>query len=124
MMKGRHSQWCMLSINFVITCRVTNSSLCGPYGIVILGLKTPIFKKIARWLLLFSEYDFVVIYKPRRFHFMANALSQMPNKKVEYWIEQRTLCFSSCNRCGYRKFWNTLLPKTFRFIITMNKRKS
>jgi hypothetical protein len=33
--------------------------------------------KIARWLLIFLEYDFLVIYKLGRFHSMADSLSQM-----------------------------------------------
>jgi hypothetical protein len=41
--------------------------------------KPQVSRKITRWLLLFLEYDFLVIYKPRRPHFVANALSQMPD---------------------------------------------
>ncbi len=32
--------------------------------------------QVSRWLLLFLEYDFLVIYKPRS-HFVADTLSQM-----------------------------------------------
>jgi hypothetical protein len=34
---------------------------------------------IVRWLLLFLEYDFKIVYKPDRSHLMANALSRLPN---------------------------------------------
>jgi hypothetical protein len=32
-----------------------------------------------KWLILFLEFDFSIICKPRRFHFVVDALSQMPN---------------------------------------------
>jgi hypothetical protein len=31
-------------------------------------------RKITRWLLLFLEYDFIVVYKPNKIHVVANAL--------------------------------------------------
>jgi len=34
-------------------------------------------RRLARWLLLFLEYDFSVICKPRRSHFVVDALFQM-----------------------------------------------
>jgi hypothetical protein len=33
--------------------------------------------RIARWLLLFLEYDFIVVYKLGRIHVVANALSRL-----------------------------------------------
>jgi hypothetical protein len=41
--------------------------------------KPQLFGKIARWLLLFLEYDFIIIYKPSRTHYMANALFCLPH---------------------------------------------
>jgi hypothetical protein len=36
--------------------------------------KPQLFDKIARWLLLFLEYDFIVIYKPQRTHLVVDVL--------------------------------------------------
>jgi hypothetical protein len=36
--------------------------------------------RLVRWLLLFLEYDFKIIYKPGKSHLMANALSRLPNQ--------------------------------------------
>jgi hypothetical protein len=36
-------------------------------------------RKITRWLLLFLEYDFIVVYKPNKIHVVANALSKLLN---------------------------------------------
>jgi hypothetical protein len=35
--------------------------------------------KLVRWLILFLEYDFKIVYKPSRSHLMANALSKLTN---------------------------------------------
>jgi hypothetical protein len=40
--------------------------------------KPQVFGKIAKWL-LFMEYYFKIVYKPGRFHLMADALSRLPN---------------------------------------------
>jgi hypothetical protein len=39
-----------------------------------------VFCIIVRWLLLFLEYDFKIIYKLGRSHLMADALSRLPNQ--------------------------------------------
>jgi hypothetical protein len=36
-------------------------------------------RRITRWLLLFLEYDFIVVYKPDKTHVVANVLSKLPN---------------------------------------------
>jgi hypothetical protein len=41
--------------------------------------KPQVFGKLARWLLLFLEYNLKFIYKHGRPHLMANALSGLPN---------------------------------------------
>ncbi len=46
---------------------------------VYLVNKPQVFSIIMRWLLLFLEYDFKIVYKPSRSHVMANALSRLPN---------------------------------------------
>jgi hypothetical protein len=47
---------------------------------VYLVNKPQVFGKIIRWLFLFLEYDFKIIYKPSRSHLMAHALSRLPNQ--------------------------------------------
>ncbi len=49
-------------------------------ALVYLVNKPQVFNKIARWLLLFLEYDFKIVYKLNRSHWMANALSKLPNQ--------------------------------------------
>lgn len=38
-----------------------------------------VFGKIAKWVLIFLEYDFLIFYKPRVSHSIANILSCMLN---------------------------------------------
>jgi hypothetical protein len=47
---------------------------------VYLVSKPQVPSRIIRWLLLFLEYDFKIVYKRGRFHLMANALSRVPNQ--------------------------------------------
>jgi hypothetical protein len=35
---------------------------------------------LIKWLLLFLEYDFKIIYKPSRSHLMVDALNRLPNQ--------------------------------------------
>jgi hypothetical protein len=46
-------------------------------ALVYLVNKPHVLRRIARWLLLFLEYDFVVVYKPRKTHVVAYALSRL-----------------------------------------------
>jgi len=48
-------------------------------ALLYLVQKPQVSRRIARWLLLFLEYDFSVICKPRKFHFVVDALFQMPD---------------------------------------------
>jgi Uri superfamily endonuclease len=48
-------------------------------ALIYLINKPHVFSKLARWLLLFLEYDFKIVYKPGRSHIMANVLSTLPN---------------------------------------------
>ncbi len=41
--------------------------------------KPEVFGKIIRWLLLFLEYDFQIVYKLRKSHLMTDELSRHPN---------------------------------------------
>jgi hypothetical protein len=46
---------------------------------VYLVNKPQVSSRIVRWLLLFLEYDFKIVYKLGRSHIMANASSRLPN---------------------------------------------
>jgi hypothetical protein len=48
-------------------------------ALVYLVNKPQISERIARWLLLFLEYDFIILYKPGKTHVVTNALSRLPN---------------------------------------------
>jgi hypothetical protein len=49
-------------------------------ALVYLVNKPQISGRLTRWLLLFLEYDFKIIYKLGGSHLMANALSRLPNQ--------------------------------------------
>jgi hypothetical protein len=55
------------------------TSLMDHMALVYLVNKSLVFRMLVKWLLLFLEYDFKIIYKPGRSHLMANALSKLPN---------------------------------------------
>jgi hypothetical protein len=46
-------------------------------ALVYLVNKPHVSRKLARWLLLFLEYEFIITYKPGRIHVVANALSRL-----------------------------------------------
>jgi hypothetical protein len=48
-------------------------------ALVYLVKKPQVFMKLARWLLLFLEYDFKIVYKPNKSHLMAYAFNRLPN---------------------------------------------
>jgi hypothetical protein len=48
-------------------------------ALIYLINKPHVSGKIIKWLLLFLEYDFTVVYKPCRIHVIANVLSRLPN---------------------------------------------
>jgi hypothetical protein len=41
--------------------------------------KPQVSKRIARWLILFLEYDFIIVYKLGKTHVVTNALSRLPD---------------------------------------------
>jgi hypothetical protein len=49
------------------------------YRIGLFGQQTTISGRITKWLLLFLEYDFTVVYKLNKIHVVANALSILTN---------------------------------------------
>jgi hypothetical protein len=46
-------------------------------ALVYLINKPHVFRRIAKWLLLFLEYEFIVVYKHSKTHVVANALSKL-----------------------------------------------
>jgi hypothetical protein len=48
-------------------------------ALVYLVNKPHVLGRIARWLLLFLEYDFTIVYKPSKTHVVANSLSRLPD---------------------------------------------
>jgi hypothetical protein len=52
--------------------------------------KPQVFNKITRWLLLFLEYDFKIIYKPGRSHLMVDALHRLPNQAHSVGVLNQT----------------------------------
>jgi hypothetical protein len=48
-------------------------------ALVYLVNKPQVSRKIMRWLLLFLEYDFIVMYKQGKTHVIADALSRLPD---------------------------------------------
>jgi hypothetical protein len=48
-------------------------------SLVYLVHKPHVLGGIARWLLLFLEYDYTVVYKPGKTHVVVDVLSKLPN---------------------------------------------
>jgi hypothetical protein len=46
-------------------------------ALVYLVNKPQVSGRISKWLLLFLEYDFIVVYNPNKTHVVANALSRL-----------------------------------------------
>jgi hypothetical protein len=46
-------------------------------AMVYLVNKPQVLKRITRWLLLFFNYDFIMVYKPSKTHVVADALSRL-----------------------------------------------
>ncbi len=59
-------------------------------ALVYLVNKQHVFGKLTKWLLLFMEYDFKIVYKPSRSHLMADALSRLHNQTEPIVIPDET----------------------------------
>ncbi len=75
-------------------------------ALVYLVNKPQVSSKITRWLLLFLEYDFKIVYKPSISHLMANALSRLPNQAKSVGVLDQTteLICSPYSQSGYKVF--------------------
>jgi len=47
-------------------------------ALIYLVNKPQLFGRIARWLLLFLEYEFIVVYEPSKMHVVVDVLSKLP----------------------------------------------
>ncbi len=52
--------------------------------------KTIVLRRVIRWLLLFLEYDFIVVYKLGKTHVVKNALSRLPNITEPIGVSNQT----------------------------------
>jgi hypothetical protein len=59
-------------------------------ALVYLVNKPHVSGKIARWLLLFLKYAFIVVYNLGRIHVVANALSRLSNSKKPTSVPDQT----------------------------------
>jgi len=48
-------------------------------------------RKITRWLLIFLEYEFTVIYKPGRTHVVVDALFRLPKSVKPLGVPNQTM---------------------------------
>jgi hypothetical protein len=48
-------------------------------ALVYLANKPHVLKIIVQWLFVFLKYDFTIMYKPRKIHVVADALSRLQN---------------------------------------------
>jgi hypothetical protein len=45
--------------------------------------------RIAKWLLLFLDYEFAIVYKPNTTHVVDNVLSRLPNNSKPLGVPYR-----------------------------------
>ncbi len=60
-------------------------------ALVYLVDKPQVSGRIARWLLLFLEYEFIIVYKFGRTHIVANVLSRLPNNSKPLGVPYETV---------------------------------
>ncbi len=59
-------------------------------ALVYLVNKPQVSSMLVKWLLLFLEYDFKIVYKPSRSHLMVDALSKLSNQTERVKILDQT----------------------------------
>jgi hypothetical protein len=60
-------------------------------ALVYLVNKPQVVEKIVKWLLLFLEYDFTIVYKLGIIHVVANALLRLPNITKPTGVPNQTI---------------------------------
>jgi len=63
-------------------------------ALVYLVNKPQVSRRIARWLLLFLEYDFTIMYKPNIFRVVTNALLRLLDVVEPISVPNQTTCAS------------------------------
>jgi hypothetical protein len=59
-------------------------------AVVYLVNKPQVSRRITRWLLLFFEYDFTIVYKLGRIHVFADALSRLSDSTEPIGVFDQT----------------------------------
>ncbi len=59
--------------------------------LVYLVNKPYVSRRITRWLLLFLEYEFIVVYKLGRTHVVVDGLSRLPNTSEPFGVPNQTM---------------------------------
>jgi len=59
-------------------------------GLIYLVNKPHVYSKLTRWLLLFMEYNFKIIYKLSRSHLIVDALNRLPNHTEPIGVPNQT----------------------------------
>jgi hypothetical protein len=60
-------------------------------ALVYLVNKPHVLGRITRWLLLFLEYEFTIVYKPNRTHVVADVLSRLQNNLEPLGVTYQTM---------------------------------
>jgi hypothetical protein len=60
-------------------------------ALVYLVNKPKVSTRIVRWLLLFLEYYFIIVYKPNKTHVIIDALSRLPNITKPTYVHDQTI---------------------------------
>jgi hypothetical protein len=60
-------------------------------ALLYLVKKLQLLGQIAKWLFLFLEYNLLVVYKPKGFHYVANAFLQLPEVTKNSGILDKTI---------------------------------
>ncbi len=63
-------------------------------ALIYLVNKPQVSRRIVRWLLLFLEYDFIVMYELDKIHVVVDALSRLPNIIEPLGVRDQTTCAS------------------------------
>jgi len=79
-------------INSKKICWETNLFLNVEHMVLVyLVNKLHVFGRITRWLLLFLEYEFIIVYKLDRTHVVFDVLSRLPNSSEPLGIPYQTI---------------------------------
>jgi hypothetical protein len=112
----------MFYINFNIICWVRSHLLCGLHDLLYIIKKPHVYGQITEWLLLFLEYNFLVIYKCPGL--VANMLSRLLNSIENLKVLNQTIhvtLFTMQSIFGYKKFKTTSVLEIFQYNIHMTK---